>query len=120
MAGKTAAGPPTNVTVVMDEQEEVAGSYKEEVRAMLAQEARAVSVWALLTPLLRLALEPLTSQACEKDGDTCPSSNLTVLAGWLLSAFPQSVARNMAPGFIFASAWCVHQLSVSKSVLDRS
>lgn len=108
MALGASAGPPTNVTVVL-EKDEAQGMYTKEIWAMVTQEARAVSLWALLTPLLRLAFQPLISQACVGAGEMCPSSNLSALAGWLLSVFPRSVAQKMAPGFLFASAWYVEE-----------
>ena len=106
-AVSTAAGPLTNVTIVLDEEEK--GLNKHEIWNLVTREARAVSVWALIAPLIRLLLEPLISLACvETDGETCPSSsNISALAGWLLSVFPRAVAKNLAPGFVFASAWCV-------------
>lgn len=108
-----ATGPLTNVTIVLEEKEEETGSFKNEIWTILTREARAVSVWALISPLIRLiALEPLISQACmATDGETCPSSssNTSALAGWLLTFFPRSVAKSLAPGFVFASAWCVNE-----------
>jgi hypothetical protein len=108
-------GPPRNVTVVFhddddddkeEEEEEETGFYKQEIWIMVTREARAVSLWALIAPLFRLALQPFISHAClATDVETCQSSNMSALAGWLLSVFPQTVAQNLAPGFVFASAW---------------
>lgn len=105
------AGPPTNVTIVLDEEvEEETELYKQRMWTMVTREARAVSVWALIAPLIRLVLEPLISQACVATEETCQPSNISALAGWLLSLFPPAVAKNLAPGFVFASAWCVGEL----------
>lgn len=95
--------PPANVTVFLNEAES-SSKHKNDIWNLVAREARAVSAWAFLAPLLRLAFAPLI--ACVS-GDTCSSRLFSVLAGWVLWLLPKSVAQNMAPGFIFASAWCV-------------
>jgi hypothetical protein len=87
-------GPPTNVTVVIKEEE--TGECKKDVWAMVTREARAVSVWALAAPLARLLFDP--------------SSIVYALTGCLLSVLPQAVAKNLAPGFVFASAWYVDRI----------
>jgi hypothetical protein len=96
-------GPPADISVILNNEMEDEAP-KKEVWAIVCREARAVSIWALMSPLLRLSFAPLISHACVS-GDTCASSNLSVVARWLLGLFPRSVARDMAPGFMFASPW---------------
>ena len=118
--GSKNGGPPANISFVLqDEQGADGSSPKKDIWAMICQEARAVSIWALLSPLMRLAFAPLISQACAS-GESCAASNLSAIAGLLLCLFPKSVARNMAPGFIFASAWCVFCCDVPLSMFVRS
>lgn len=73
-------GPPANVTFVLDEEED--DSSKGSQWHLVCMEARSVSVWALVAPLLRIASSSFGSME------------------WVLAPFPAQ-----EPGFIFASAW---------------
>jgi hypothetical protein len=73
-------GPPANVTFLLDEDED--DMSKGKLLHLVCMEARSVSVWALVAPLLRIALS------------SCGSME------WMLALFPAQ-----QPGFIFASAW---------------
>ena len=80
-------GPPKDVTVVLNEDE--AGDLtKNEIWTLVTREARAVSVWALLAPIIRIVLSLLVSQTCVAE-ETCTADSFSV------------------PGFVFASAWYV-------------
>lgn len=114
------SGPPTNVTVVVGEEKTTTPSNnsRNEIWTIVTREARAVSAWAVLAPLMRLLFAPLVARACVGSHETCPSSNIfSVVAGWILCFFPKSVAQDMAPGFMFASAWCVPFLGMSHGSL---
>jgi hypothetical protein len=79
-------GPPANVTVILDEEEEDDLS-KGKLWHLVCTEARAVSVWALVAPLLRIALSSFGSMK------------------WILALLPAT----QEPGFIFASAWLLFE-----------
>lgn len=80
-------GPPADVTVILEAEDEYDVVSKGKLWHLVCTEARSVSVWALVTPLLRIALA------------LCGSVE------WILALFPQGVGQDMAPGFLFASAW---------------
>lgn len=84
----TAAGPPADVTVVQEEPSDTGADLEKSKRLyqLICTEARSVSVWALVTPLVRFSLSPLIKEA-----------------SWMLPS--SGVAQDNAPGFVFASAW---------------
>lgn len=83
--------------------------------AFLVQEARAVSLWSLLSVFLRFTLVclgmfvELRNDSSSREGLFGASKELLVTAsvvvGWVLSLAPSKVLLLQAPGFIFANPW---------------
>ena len=83
------AGPLADVTVISLEAEDESDVVsKGKLWHLVCTEARAVSVWALVSPILRILALSLRGSV-----------------EWMIPLFPRGVAQDMAPGFLFASAW---------------
>lgn len=94
----------------------------------IVREAKAVSIWSLLSMVLRVLLILLgmmsTSTGTNKDKDSSSirwlnddssllgiwkevATTTGVLAGWILQLAPSKARLLQAPGFIFANPWYV-------------
>jgi hypothetical protein len=89
---------------------------------LVLQEARSVSAWMAVSTLFRALIYTLIQlhslgreDGC--GGNQCESrlaasvfANLSLLAGWILGAFPRKVASNAAPGFMYANPWLLMKM----------
>jgi hypothetical protein len=88
---------------------------------LLVQEAKAVSLWSLLSMFLRILLVWLGTMNAGSEGSSSSSLEglfsgslgslkelvmmASFLAGWILELTPSKVPIFQAPGFIFANPW---------------
>ena len=84
-------------------------------------EAKSVSAWMATATILRVLVSFLiqlvsyrkdcADNECDSELPEYLRTNLSVWAGWILSAFPHKVAQDAAPGFIYASPWLLMKIS---------
>ena len=94
------SGPPADVTVPY-----IVLPKERNAWDLACMEARAVSVLCLLAPLFRLVLASLREWSGTDKQERADFVSMQVKG--ILSFLPSAVAQDLAPGFIFASAWCV-------------